>query len=96
MDKNLKTAFMLSLVQKGGEPQFMQSHGSAKRQVTVNSCVYLKMQGESKMTHLGISCNLAKPQNIIDQLASTEGIHMQLGVAGGASFFQTQDDQTWT
>lgn len=44
------------------------------------------------MTHLGISCNLAKPQNIIDQLASTEGIHMQLGVAGGASFFQTQDD----
>lgn len=29
------------------------------------------------MTHSGASCNLAKPQDITDQLADSKGIHTQ-------------------
>lgn len=29
------------------------------------------------MTHPGASCNLAKPQDITDQLADSKGIHTQ-------------------
>lgn len=37
-----------------------------------------KVKGELKMTHVGASCILAKPEDIIDQLADSKRIHIQL------------------
>lgn len=57
----------------------MQSHEKYETAGNSEQLSVPEMQGESKMTHLGASCNLAKPQDITDQLANSEGIRTQFG-----------------